>query len=289
MVSFTRSSPGRHWIEGIRRRVTETVALLRRGPQAPKAANLAVIAREPYSGSVRGTDLSSADAAGENETLDPPPASERRSRSLSSMLWGIDWAEHLPLEIVSGVHVVQSTYEASAPFIREHYRTIFEENAASPFATRLTGQKERYYRVAGDFFEFKDENETVGLLVGTPIDWSSYYIRTAAALPRYQGKKIIQRFFPKMFDILRNAGIERVEADTSPSNMATLHLLTRLRFNPTGTLLSDRFGATMHFTRFLDEASENVFLRQFCTGVGYQLRERVERATDEQRPEGSTP
>jgi hypothetical protein len=71
--------------------------------------------------------------------------------------------------------------------------------------------------------------------------------------------------------------------------MATLHLLTRLRFNPTGTLLSDRFGATIHFTRFLDDASEDVFWRQFCTGVGYQRRERAARAANAEGPEGRSP
>ncbi len=219
--------------------------------------------------------------------VDSPPASERLPRaSLSELLWQIDWTEHLPFEVTSGIVVHASTFERSTPFIREHYQTIFEENEESPFAARLAGRKERYYRVAADFFEFKDGEATVGLLIGTPVDWSTYYIRSAAALPKYQGKKIIQRFFPKMFDVLREAGLERVEADTSPSNMATLHLLTRLRFNPTGSLLSDRWGAMVHFTRFLGEQSEDVFLRQFCTGVGYQLRERARRAAAPSEPDG---
>ena len=83
---------------------------------------------------------------------------------------------------------------------------------------------------------------------------------------------MIQRFFPEMFAVLRAAGVERVEADTSPSNMATLHLLSRLRFNPTGTVLTDRWGAHIKFTRYLDDAAEQVFLDQFCTGVRYQRR-----------------
>ena len=38
------------------------------------------------------------------------------------------------------------------------------------------------------------------------------------------------------------------------------HLLSRLRFNPSGTVLTDRWGALLKFTRFLDDAAEQVFL-----------------------------
>jgi hypothetical protein len=176
----------------------------------------------------------------------------------------------------SGISVHESSYEKALPFVREHYTRIFEEGSSGPFSnTRESKLKDRYYRVAADFFEFKDGDVSVGLLVGTPVDWTTYYVRSAAALPDYQGTKMIQRFLPEMFEVLRQAGVERIEADTSPSNMATLHLLTRLRFNVTGTVLSERWGAHVHFTRFLAADQEETFLRQFCSGVHYQLRNRT--------------
>jgi ribosomal protein S18 acetylase RimI-like enzyme len=192
------------------------------------------------------------------------------------------------MPVAQGVTVHDSSFEASIPFIRAHYARIFCDDASSPFAVaRVSDAKARYYRVAGDFFEFKSGDETVALLVGTPVDWSTYYIRSAAALPEFQGKKVVQRFLPFLFELLREAGVERVEADTSPSNMATLHLLTRLRFNPTGTILSDRFGALVHFTRFLDRDSEDVFVKSLCTGIPYQLRERTRRAAPSEGRKGN--
>jgi hypothetical protein len=195
------------------------------------------------------------------------------SGPLSMLLWGFSWSEVLPCDVGSGVRVTGSNFDSALPFIREHYAEIFHEDPnISPFVTKIDAARQRYYRAAGDFFEFVHDGCTVGLLIGTPIDWGSYYIRSAAALPRYQGKQIIQRFFPVLFEQLKRAGVERVEADTSPSNMATMHLLTRLRFNMTGTVLSERWGANVRFTKFLDAASEAVFLDQFCSGVKYQLR-----------------
>jgi len=64
-----------------------------------------------------------------------------------------------------------------------------------------------------------------------------------------------------------------------------VHLLTSLNFNVTGSVLSDRWGAQVRLTRFLDAQSEDVFLRQFCAGVAYQLRDRVQRAAADIGPE----
>lgn len=195
--------------------------------------------------------------------------------SLSESLWNLRWEDHLPSQVTREVSVRASSFEASLPFVAAHYADIFEDDPASPFSSgKLDDAKARYYRTAGDFFEFVHDGRTVALLIGTPVDWSTYYIRSAASLREYQGKKLIQRFFPEMFALLAAAGVERVEADTSPSNMATMHLLTRMRFNVTGTVLSERWGALVHFTRYLDEPAERTFLGQFCAGVKYQSRER---------------
>lgn len=200
------------------------------------------------------------------------PASERRPLvALSSMLWGIDWSSHLPMHLEDGVIVRQSSYDESAPFVRQHYARIFKEDGSSPFSTtRIDPAKERYYRLAGDFFTWELEGEAIGLLVGTPVDWSTYYIRSAAILPEHFGKGLIPSFLPRLFEILAAAGLERVEADTSPSNLAVMRILTRMNFNVTGTMLTDRWGAHVHLTRYLNAEREEVFLQQFCSGIRYQ-------------------
>lgn len=199
--------------------------------------------------------------------------------ALTQSIYALDWGAHLPHALNEDVSVRLGDLDSASAFVARHYAEIFQDDPASPFASgKLTEAKARYFRAAGDFFEFVYRGRTVALLVGTPIDWSSYYIRSAACLREHQGKKLIQRFFPLMFSLLANAGVERIEADTSPANMATLHLLTRMRFNVTGTLLSERWGALVHFTRHLDAPSERTFLDQFCAGVKYQIREHATRA-----------
>lgn len=222
-------------------------------------------------------EASASDATSrrENYNLESTPTHEPRT-PLSKTLWGIDWASELPISLVRGADATVhfGSFERALPFVRQHYATIFDQRADSPFSLgNFTDAKARYYREVGDFFEFRVGGRAVALLVGTPVDWSSYYLRSAAALPEFQGQKLIQRFFPRLFDTLQRAGVERVEADTSPANLAVIHSLSRLRFNVTGTVLSERFGACVHLTKFLDRPSEHTFLRQFCAGVMYQLRE----------------
>ncbi len=196
--------------------------------------------------------------------------------TLSRTLWELDWTSLLPHPITEdGIAVQASDYDSAEPFIRDHYATIFEDDPRTAFAAAdLHPSKGRYYRAAGDFFAFVQRDRMVGLLIGTPIDWCSYYIRSAAVLPEYQGRSLPQRFFPFLFAHLREAGVTRVEADTSPANVVTMKALTNLSFNVCGTQLSERWGALVHLVKYLDPAPQNVFLDQFCAGVKYQRRER---------------
>jgi hypothetical protein len=203
------------------------------------------------------------------------PATADGTATLSETVWGLDWSKHLPAKLTDDGIVIQvSTYDEASPFIGDKFAAMFEEDpAASPFLQgKATDAKTRYYRLCADFFAFRHDESTVGVLVCNPIDWSTYYIRFCAFLPEYQGRQLLQRFFPEFFRILKLAGVERVETETSPSNLAVMHIMNRFRFNNIGTILSERWGALVRFAKFLDEESEDVFLRQFCTGIRYQAR-----------------
>lgn len=201
-----------------------------------------------------------------------PERTERRP--LSEELWGIRWSEHLPLDLGGGASVHASNFARAMPFIRAHYAAIFEDDGSSPFKSDvLTVQKARYYDLCGDFFEFVHEGSTIGVLVCHPSDWSTYYVRSTAVLPAHQGRQLVQKFFTRLaFEKLAGVGVERVEIDVAPSNLAMLHVATRLRFNPNGTVLSDRWGALTRFTKFLNTRAQHIFLEQFCSGVTQQTR-----------------
>jgi len=214
---------------------------------------------------------------------DEEPRSEQRpalaGAPASRELWGVDWRAALPRRLTQdGIELRCSDIERALPFVAAHYGAIFEEDPASNrfFSEPFDGAKLRYYRQA-DVFEMVDRGETVGVAIGGPSDWSTYYLRTMGVLPSHQGRQLPRCIFPFMFEVLSGAGVRRFELDTSPSNMATIQVLTRMRFNVTGQTLSDRWGALLRLTKFLDQGAEDVFLDSFCTGIRYQTRDRADR------------
>lgn len=197
----------------------------------------------------------------------------------SKFLWGIDWAEWLPRRLTGdGIDLCPSDIESAMPFICAHYAEIFEQDAERGqfFHEPFDGAKLRYYRTA-DVFEIKHAARTVGLLIGAPSDWSTYYVRTMGVLRAYQGRQLPRVILPFLFERLADAGVRRFEAETSPSNLATVLFLTRMRFNITGHSLTERWGTLLRLTKFLDEAAEDVFLDKFCSGARYQKRVRENR------------
>lgn len=192
---------------------------------------------------------------------------------LSQTLWGLDWERVLPCTFSDGFVARASSLAGSAEFVRDHYAAIFEQTSDSPFANDLSEAKARYYELA-DFIQFVRGDSVVGLVIGAPSDWGTYYVRSAAVLPEQHGAAIVQRFFYRvLFPVLTEHGVERVEADVAPSNLAMVHIVTRAQFNASGTFLTERWGAHTRFTKFLSPNSEQVFLKQFCSGVKYQLRD----------------
>jgi ribosomal protein S18 acetylase RimI-like enzyme len=203
------------------------------------------------------------------------PGDEIRSVRFSQSVWNIDWAEHFPLRLWGeGVSVEQTTIGRALPFVVANYERVFEEDpATSPFMQEVASPaKARYFEQMADCFEFRVGHATGGFMICTPVDWNTYYIRLTAILPEYRGMKFAQNFLPALFEILKVAGIDRVETDTSPSNLAVINILNKLQFNVTGTTLSERWGSLLKFTKFLNVQSEEVFLRQFCAGIKYQTR-----------------
>lgn len=229
--------------------------------------------------------IGASSRAGRSEVDVARRSGSLRRETLSRAVWGLDWSEHLPTELPGEITVHESHYDGALPFIREHYAAIFEEEANGPFSSsRVSEAKERYYRLAGDFFELRHAERTVGLMICTLADWSTYYIRSAAILPACRGKKVMENLIAFLLPRLEAAGVERVEADIAPQNVASAMVLQHHGFHIGGTILTDRWGAHARLTRFLDPGREDVFLRQFCSGV--RPRRRAESGAS-QRPPGS--
>lgn len=203
-------------------------------------------------------------------------SSKKQSNPLSSRLYGIDWNRHYPCEIgKTGVIASYSSYEDCVDFLGKHFSLLDSENQFN-FPTLPDGQKEakaRYYKEVGDFFEFRFKNQLIGSFVGTPIDWSSYYIRACAIEKNFHNLGIYQGFILKILPILSSHSIARVEVDLSTANLPCVHLFNKLKFNVTSLTSSDRWGTTLRMTKFLDKDREKQYLHRHCHGSCPQIIE----------------
>ncbi len=207
-------------------------------------------------------------------TTEPPPSgaihgvAQRARPHLSEALWDLDFADHFPLEVsTDGVSVGVGTPADVLEFFGEHHSSLFGASEGSRFwSGDGADAKARYLERVCDIFVFSHEGRSVGVFIGNPIDWSTYYIRMTAFVREYQGKALYARFLSKLFALLSSAGVSRVEAETAPSNLSCVSALVRQRFMASGSVLTERWGALTRFTKYLDSGPESVFLEQFCHG-----------------------
>ena len=194
-----------------------------------------------------------------NETLKVPS-------TLGGRLWGLDLTVGLPQVLsTQGVEAVAGDMSRVRRFLTEHFPWLGEEALGACPTARMVDAKRVYFRTTCDVVELRHAGQTVGALLGAPEDWSSYYVRVFAVLPSYQHPGLIRRFVrDHLFEPLMRHQVERVVADTSPSNIAMSRLFSELQFHVTGHQLSDRWGPLVRYTKFLDPACEAAFQRRFA-------------------------
>lgn len=194
--------------------------------------------------------------------------------SFSERFWGIQWSQLLPLSFEDARLTVQRTdAKEGMEFLDRFYSEIFgAEPSLQPFfegsSPHYSSTRRRYYDEFGDFFKFcapDRGHQMVGLFIGTPVDWSTYYLRYLALLPGFTGFDVGYRLLEWInLQLAQSGHIGRIETEASPLNGWSVPTFTRLGFHITGTNLTDRWGAALRFTKFVDPQAKQIFRNQFC-------------------------
>lgn len=184
-------------------------------------------------------------------------------------MWGFSFNDQLPNQLSEdGITAVAGDFTRIGRFLNEQFSVFSEEAQGSVPNYIVRNRKLDYLRADCDLIELRLEEQTIGALIGAPEDWSSYYVRVFAMQREFQRPGMIRRFIRDcLFTPLTEHGVERICADTSPSNVAMSRLLTELHFHVTGSQLSERWGPLVRYTRFLSPACEAEFRRKFGGGA----------------------
>jgi hypothetical protein len=190
------------------------------------------------------------------------------TQSLSAKFWGLDLRANLPRVLShDGVEAAPGEIDRVRAFLAAEFPCLTEEKlGASPNAA-MVSSKRSYIQTRCDLIELRHNDRTVGVIVGAPEDWSTYYIRIFAVMQAYQRPALTRRFVREcLFDPLTAHHVERVAADTSPANLAMSRSFSEMHFHVTGHHLSDRWGPLVRYTKFLDPECEAAFYKRF-TGI----------------------
>ncbi len=192
----------------------------------------------------------------------------------SQMLYGIDWNNHFPITLnskngnTSPLRIARSSAREVFDFYGKHYDEIFLRSGhPHPFFVEpMNEQRLRYYEIMGDFLAYFDGDQIVGVFVGNPLDWSTYYLRTSGLLPSHQGQGFTGAMLDVLFPVLRSHGVLRAEVDVAPGNYVEIEYMSKRGFRPTGYHSSDRWGTLLRLCKYLDTRCEETFLNQLCDG-----------------------
>lgn len=184
--------------------------------------------------------------------------------TFSERLWELRWKDLLPLRLRNAAVCVDlRDYSTIKEFADREFPQIYPRSTWERFTGELARRsKDRFYSGMADCLSLETAGNCIGIFIGMPGDWSSYYIRNVSLTPTHQGKGLYQEFLTKLLPFLGKAGVERIEVDVSPNNLRHIHVLNKFGFLVTGNGLSERWGATLRFTKLLSPASEKAFLRQ---------------------------
>jgi hypothetical protein len=189
------------------------------------------------------------------------------SRTLSASFWGLDLCRDLPrvLSQRERISVVPGELSRVRAFLADEFPTLTEEALGSRPSPAIAGAKRWYFSEGCDLIELCHDAQTVGVLIGAPEDWGTYYVRILAIKAGFQRPALTRRFGREcLLAPLHAHGVERVVAETSPSNLVMARGLSELNFHVTGHQLSERWGPLVRYTKFLDPACEAAFHRRFA-------------------------
>lgn len=180
--------------------------------------------------------------------------------TLSQRLFGIVWE---PVDLEGVVATPYDDGDALA-FVSAHYPRIFGGDHAGTLLVEATSEAKRRFVDEMDVFTFRRFDDVIGIWMGHPMDWSSYYLRTIAVLEHERARGVAGRFFEHLCIRLRAAGVQRLEVDVQPTNGPMVHALQSRGFVTTGTMATERWGLHTRMTLYLSEAARGAFVSTFA-------------------------
>lgn len=123
------------------------------------------------------------------------------------------------------------------------YRKELNKNLGSPYKLRL-------YILHND--------EKVGWFLGYQTDSETFYMINTGIHPSHQNKGIYKRLLPKILELLKEKGFQKVYSRHNATNNQIIIPKLRAGFLITNFEISDTFGVLIHLTYYFNETRRKV-------------------------------
>ncbi|HMS63894.1 MAG TPA: GNAT family N-acetyltransferase [Ignavibacteria bacterium] len=146
-------------------------------------------------------------------------------------------------------------------FFSKNRSVIFSENITlnlSSFLTEDETDKINHLRKnTGNFYKLQmyilKEKEIIGWSFGTQTDHETFYMINTAIFKEHQNKGIYKSLLPKILDILKEKGFQKVYSRHHATNNQVIVPKLRQGFIITSFEISEIFGIMIHLTYFFNE------------------------------------
>lgn len=192
-------------------------------------------------------------------------------QSYSEKMWGVRWRELVPKQLATGIFLEPCSVETFGKLFQEQFAEAM--SPTNGFVSEiLPHARNVYLREHADLFLIRSDDEPVGYVICNPTDWSTYYLRSTAVLPSFQRRGIFSQLLVFLGETLATLGVARLVLDTNPMNTPVLRATQRQGFAISGQRISERWGALVELTRFLQSGHRRAFQSKYVPNDTFKAK-----------------
>ena len=167
----------------------------------------------------------------------------------------------------------EATPQEFGPFFQENRPKVFGDSITIAVEDWLNDEEKAKLNLLGTtikdrffhrIFILKNE-EIIGWHMGRQVEAESYYMSNTGIFKEHQGKGVYKALLPKLLDIYRDKGFQKVTSRHNASNNSVIVPKLKAGFVITGFEIDERFGLLVVLSYIFSDKRLNAY--KFRTGA----------------------
>lgn len=178
-----------------------------------------------------------------------------------------------PVHLFDSYSFREATVEEFGPFYTENRSKIFNANIVIPAEDGMSDEEKKKRSdllslVKGRYFLrlfILKNDEIIGWHIGRQVDEEVYHMSNTALFKEYQGRGIYTALLPKLLELYKEKGFQKVASRHLVSNSAILIPKLKAGFVITGFEIDERYGILVILSYIFNQERLNAY--KFRTGA----------------------